>query len=66
MTTDPFCAGHNPGETELPAYAVGADGALANVLLRVTEGVTGVLCRAGGGQAARPEGVRLSPRASSR
>ena len=41
MTTDPFCAGHNPGETELPAYAVGADGALANVLLRVTEGVTG-------------------------
>ncbi len=41
MTTDPFCAGHNPGETELPVYAVGADGALANVLLRVTEGVTG-------------------------
>lgn len=41
MTTDPFCAVHNPGETELPAYAVGADGALANVLLRVTEGVTG-------------------------
>ena len=40
MTTDPFCAGHNPGETELPAYAVGADGALANVLLRVTAGVT--------------------------
>jgi plastocyanin len=41
MTTDPFCAGHNPGETELPSYAVGADGALANVLLRVTGGVTG-------------------------
>lgn len=41
MTTDPFCSGHNPGETELPAYAVGADGALANVLLRVTEGVRG-------------------------
>jgi hypothetical protein len=41
MTTDPFCAGHNPGETELPAYAVGAEGALANVLLRVTEGVSG-------------------------
>jgi plastocyanin len=41
MTTDPFCAGHNPGETELPAYAVGPDGALANVLLRVTAGVTG-------------------------
>ena len=41
MTTDPFCAGHNPGETELPSWAVGADGALANVLLRVTEGVTG-------------------------
>ena len=41
MTTDPFCAGHNPGETELPAYAVGADGALANVLLRVTEGISG-------------------------
>ena len=41
MTTDPFCAGHNPGETELPVYAVGADGALANVLVRVTEGVTG-------------------------
>ncbi len=41
MTTDPFCAGHNPGETELPVYAVGADGALANVLVRVTKGVTG-------------------------
>lgn len=42
MTTDPFCAEHNPGETELPAYAVGAEGALANVLLRVTEGSSGV------------------------
>lgn len=42
MTTDPFCAGHNPGETELPAFAVGPDGALANVLLRVVEGVEGV------------------------
>ncbi len=42
MTTDPFCDGHNPGETELPAYVVGADGGLGNVLLRVTEGVTGV------------------------
>lgn len=42
MTTDPFCAGHNPGETELPSFAVGPDGALANVLLRVVDGVEGV------------------------
>lgn len=42
MGTDPFCSGHHPGETELPEYAVGADGALANVLLRVTTGVSGV------------------------
>ena len=41
MTTDPFCARHNPGETEVPAWAVAPDGALANVLLRVTEGVSG-------------------------
>lgn len=41
MTTDPFCAQHNPGETEIPELAVGPGGALANVLLRVTEGVSG-------------------------
>src|SRR5512140_2140192 len=42
MTADPFCAGQNPGETEIRSYAVGAGGALANVLLRVTAGVTGI------------------------
>lgn len=62
MTTDPFCAGHNPGETELPAYAVGADGALANVLLRVTNGVTGVYAAPADARQLDQKGCAFSPR----
>ncbi len=62
MTTDPFCAGHNPGETELPAYAVGAEGALANVLLRVTEGVTGVYTPPAEAKQLDQKGCAFSPR----
>jgi plastocyanin len=62
MTTDPFCAGHNPGETELPAYVVGADGALGNVLLRVTEGVTGVYAAPAEAKQLDQKGCAYSPR----
>jgi plastocyanin len=62
MTTDPFCAGHNPGETELPAYAVGPDGALANVLLRVTEGATGVYAPPAEARRLDQKGCAYSPR----
>ena len=62
MTTDPFCAGHNPGETELPAYAVGADGALANVLLRVTAGVTGLYAAPAEAKQLDQIGCAFSPR----
>ena len=36
MTTDPFCNGQHPGETEMPEVAVGPEGALENVLLRAS------------------------------
>ena len=62
MATDPFCAGHNPGETELPAYAVGAQGALANVLLRVTEGITGVYAAPAEAKQLDQKGCAYSPR----
>jgi plastocyanin len=62
MTTDPFCAGHNPGETELPAYAVGPDGALANVLVRVTGGVTGVYPAPAQARTLDQKGCAYSPR----
>ncbi len=62
MTTDPFCAGHNPGETELPAYVVGADGALGNVLLRVTEGVTGSYAAPAIAKQLDQKGCAFSPR----
>ncbi len=62
MTTDPFCAGHNPGETELPAYVVGADGALGNVLLRVTEGVTGSYAAPAAARQLDQKGCAFSPR----
>ncbi len=62
MTTDPFCAGAHPGETELPAYAVGAEGALANVLVRVTSGVTGVYTAPPGARQLDQKGCAFSPR----
>lgn len=62
MGTDPFCAGRHPGETELPAYAVGADGALANVLLRVTEGVSGSYPAPSEAKTLDQKGCAYSPR----
>ncbi len=62
MATDPFCAGHNPGETELPAYVVGADGALGNVLLRVTAGVTGAYAAPAEAKQLDQKGCAYSPR----
>jgi plastocyanin len=62
MTTDPFCSGHNPGETELPAYAVGAEGALANVLLRVVGGVEGSYPAPADAKALDQKGCAYSPR----
>ena len=66
MATDPFCAGLNPGETELPEYAVGAEGALANVLLRVTEGVTGVYPAPTQARQLDQKGCTYSPRVLAR
>ena len=62
MTTDPFCDAQHPGSTELPAVAVGADGALANVLLRVTEGVTGVYPAPTEARTLDQKGCAFSPR----
>jgi len=62
MGTDPFCADHNPGETELPAWAVGPDGALANVLLRVTTGVEGVYPPPAEARTLDQKGCAYSPR----
>jgi plastocyanin len=62
MTTDPFCAGHHPGETEVPVYAVGADGGLANVLLRVTGGVTGTYPAPPEAKTLDQKGCAYSPR----
>jgi len=62
MGTDPFCADHNPGETELPAWAVGPDGALANVLLRVTTGVDGVYPPPAEAKTLDQKGCAYSPR----
>jgi plastocyanin len=62
MTTDPFCAGHNPGETELPSYAVAADGSLANVLLRVVEGAAGVYPPPAEAKQLDQQGCAYSPR----
>ena len=62
MTTDPFCAGRHPGETELPAWSVGADGALANVLLRVTGGVSGSYPAPAEAKTLDQKGCAYSPR----
>ena len=62
MTTDPFCSGEHPGETELPAFAVGAEGALANVLVRVTAGVTGVYPAPAEAKQLDQRGCAFSPR----
>ena len=62
MTTDPFCAGQHPGETELPAYAVGPDGSLANVLLRVTEGLSGVYPTPAEARTLDQKGCTFAPR----
>ena len=62
MTTDPFCAGLNPGETEVPEYLVGADGALANVVLRVTEGIAGAYPAPAEARRLDQKGYTYSPR----
>lgn len=62
MATDPFCNGHHPGETELPEVAVGPDGALENVLLRVTEGVSGVYAAPAEPRRLDQKGCAYSPR----
>ncbi|MBK8598169.1 MAG: TonB-dependent receptor [Holophagales bacterium] len=62
MATDPFCAGHNPGETEIPACAVGPDGALANVLVRVTAGVSGSYSPPAEARQLDQKGCAYSPR----
>lgn len=62
MGTDPFCSGQHPDGVELPEYAVGADGALANVLLRVTAGVTGVYPAPAGAKRLDQKGCTFSPR----
>lgn len=62
MSTDPFCAGQHPGETELPAYAVASDGALANVLVRVTTGVSGVYPAPREARQLDQKGCAFSPR----
>ncbi|MFN7987679.1 MAG: carboxypeptidase regulatory-like domain-containing protein [Thermoanaerobaculia bacterium] len=62
MTTDPFCSAQHPGETELPAFAVGADGGLANVLLRVTSGVTGTWAPPAEPRQLDQRGCAFSPR----
>ncbi len=62
MATDPFCAGQNPGETEIRSYAVGAGGALANVLLRVTGGVAGVYPAPPEARQLDQKGCAFSPR----
>ena len=62
MTTDPFCSGQHPGETEIPAFAVGAEGALANVLVRVTSGVDGVYGAPAEAKTLDQKGCAFSPR----
>lgn len=62
MTTDPFCNGQHPGETEMPEVAVGPEGALENVLLRVTEGVSGVYPAPAEAKTLDQKGCAYSPR----
>lgn len=62
MTTDPFCAGAHPGESVLPAFAVGADGGLANVVLRVTAGVAGTWAPPADARQLDQRGCAFSPR----
>lgn len=62
MTTDPFCSAQHPGETELPAFAVSADGGLANVVLRVTVGVTGTWAPPADARQLDQKGCAFSPR----
>ena len=62
MATDPFCNGQHPGETELPEVAVGPDGALENVLLRVTEGASGVYAAPAEAKTLDQKGCAYSPR----
>ncbi len=62
MTTDPFCNGQHPGETEMPEVAVGPEGALENVLLRVTEGVSGFYPAPAEAKTLDQKGCAYSPR----
>jgi plastocyanin len=62
MTTDPFCSGQHPGETELPAFEVGAEGALGNVLVRVTDGVAGTWAAPAEARQLDQRGCAFSPR----
>lgn len=62
MGSDPYCSGQHPGESELPEYAVGVDGALANVLVRVMSGVSGVYPPPAEAKRLDQKGCAFSPR----